>query len=78
MANKPQKATVRLPNELRDGISKGLKKHGKIKVVGLGIFELKKVKKRRGRNPATGDIMDMPAYQKIKYHPTAALKSAFK
>lgn len=74
MANVAQKVIVNLPREIRQEIQSGLLRHGKVKVVGLGIFEIKKIKSRMGRNPATGDVVMMPSYKKVKFRPTAALK----
>lgn len=74
MANVAQKKIVDLPLELRHEIQAGLLRHRKVKVIGLGIFEVKKINARKGRNPATGEIVMMPAYKKVKFRPTAALK----
>lgn len=74
MANTTQKKIIQLPLELRLEIQSGLFRYGKVKVVGLGIFEVKTIEARRGRNPASGEIMLMPAYKKVKFKPTAALK----
>jgi len=74
MANQSQKCIVDLPKELRSEVQHGLLRYGKVKVVGLGIFEIKSIRSRRGRNPATGEIVRMPAYKKVKFRPTASLK----
>ncbi|MGH7239250.1 MAG: HU family DNA-binding protein [Candidatus Saccharimonadales bacterium] len=76
MSNVKQKKIVSLPKELRSGIKSGLLKHGKVKVVGLGIFETRRVPARPGRNPQTGDIVKIPSYIKIKFRPTKQLKEA--
>lgn len=74
MSNVAQKKIINLPKEYRSEIQRGLLDFGKVKVVGLGIFEVKSIRSRRGRNPATGEIVNMPPYKKIKFRPTAALK----
>ena len=76
MGNKTQPSIVNLPNDLREAILEGLLKYGKVKVVGLGIFEVKKIPSRPGRNPKTGDIMQIKAYYKCKFRPTKTLKVA--
>jgi len=76
MANKAQKAIVSLDHPVRREIRRGLVKHGKVKVVGLGIFETRKIPARRGRNPQTSKIVMIPSYLKIKFRPTKALKEA--
>lgn len=76
MANQKQKKIVNLPMELRSQIQSGIVDHGKVKVVGLGIFETRKIPARPGRNPATGEIVKIRAYKKIKFRPTKSLKEA--
>ena len=74
MANKKQKCIITLPNELRNEITEGILKYGKVKIIGLGIFEIREIPSRPGRNPKTGDIMQIRSYIKIKYRPTKSLK----
>ena len=76
MANKRQKKIVNLPKDIRKEVQSGLVKHGKVKVVGLGIFETRQIPERPGRNPQSGEIVMIPAYLKIKFRPTKALKEA--
>lgn len=44
-----------------EGIKKGLKKEGKVTLVGFGTFEAKKRAAREGRNPQTGAKVQIPA-----------------
>lgn len=44
-----------------EGISKGLKKEGKVTLVGFGTFTAKKRASRTGRNPQTGAEVKIPA-----------------
>lgn len=44
-----------------EGISKGLKKEGKVTLVGFGTFSAKKRAARTGRNPQTGAEVKIPA-----------------
>lgn len=74
MPNKKQKKIINLPHDIRLEVRLGLMKHGKVKVVGLGIFETKEIPSRRGRNPKNGEIVMIPAYTKIKFRPTQSLK----
>ena len=71
-----QPCIIVLPNDLRDSITEGILKYGKVKIVGLGIFEVRKIPSRPGRNPKTGDIMQINAYYKCKFRPTKTLKVA--
>lgn len=63
-----------MPENVRKGISSGLSRFGKVKVVGLGIFELRKIPSRLGRHPLSGEIVKFKAYFKIKFRPTKSLK----
>lgn len=74
MANKSQKKIVDLPKDLRSEITLGIINEGKVKVIGLGIFETKKIPSRSGRHPSTGKIVSFRAYTKIKFRPTKSLK----
>ena len=74
MANLKQKKIVNLPMDIRNDITSGILKKGKVKVVGLGIFETRKIPSRTGRHPSTGEIVKFPAYIKVKFRPTKSLK----
>lgn len=76
MANKPQKHIHNLPEEHRDSLVRAIVRHGKVKVVGLGIFEVKRIPARSGRHPQTGEATVIRAYYKVKFRPTKALKEA--
>lgn len=44
-----------------EGVKAGLKKEGKVTLVGFGTFEAKKRPAREGRNPQTGAAVKIPA-----------------
>ena len=44
-----------------DGVTEGLKKEGKVTLVGFGTFSAKKREARTGRNPQTGEEVKIPA-----------------
>lgn len=76
MANKPQRCVYTLPEEHRDALARAVVRHGKVKVVGFGIFEVKRIPARRGRHPQTGEVTEIKAYYKVKFRPTKSLKEA--
>ena len=45
---------ARAPDAVVAGVTKGLKKEGKVTLVGFGTFTAKKRAARTGRNPQTG------------------------
>ena len=46
---------------MMEGITKGLKEHGKVTLVGFGTFTAKEREARTGRNPQTGEAVKIPA-----------------
>ena len=55
---------------------KNLKKGHKVRVTGLGIFQVKKRPARMGRNPATGEPIKIPAKTRVKATVVKAMKDA--
>ncbi len=60
-------------NEL---IYKNVKKAGELTVPGLGKFYKAKTKKRKGRNPSTGEQITIPAKTVVKFKVAKAAKDA--
>lgn len=52
----------------------GLLKDGRVNISGLGIFYLKWRDARQGRNPQTGETIEIPAHYQVKFKPEAALR----
>ena len=48
-------------------ITNALKKGGKVALVGFGTFQVMKRKARRGRNPQTGEEIQIPAKKVPKF-----------
>lgn len=46
---------------MMEGVTKGLKKEGKVTLVGFGTFTAKKREGRTGRNPQTGEPVQIAA-----------------
>jgi DNA-binding protein HU-beta len=62
---------------LLEGIQGTLKKkNGKVNLVGFGSFNKIHQKSRNGRNPATGEKIEIPARSVIKFKPGKKLKEA--
>lgn len=49
-----------------------------VRLAGLGSFKVKETKARTGRNPQTGETMDIPAKKKVRFSPAKALKEKLK
>ena len=55
---------------------KNLKKGHKVRVTGLGIFQVKKRPARMGRNPATGEQIKIKASKKLAFRAAKEVKEA--
>ena len=60
-ANLSKKDAEIAVNSVFDGITEALKTDGKIQLVGFGSFEVKERAARVGKNPATGETIEIPA-----------------
>jgi DNA-binding protein HU-beta len=73
-------ATKRSSEEALDAvlssIVKGIKSSGKVQIVGFGSFEVKSRAARTGRNPKTGESMQIPASKSLGFKAAAALKGS--
>ena len=61
-----------------DGIVDGLKSGDEVSIAGLGIFEAKMRAARTGRNPRTGESIQIAAMRVPKFRAAKALKDAVK
>ena len=59
-----------------EGITKALKKGEEVRLVGFGTFSVKKRAAGKGRNPATGEELKIPASKNARFKPGATLKAA--
>ena len=57
-------------------ITRHLKKGERIRIVGLGILQVRKRAARTGRNPATGEPIQIKASKKVAFRPAKELKEA--
>ncbi len=58
------------------GITNALKKGDKVNLVGFGAFSVTDRKARKGRNPRTGEEIDIAASKTPKFSAGKALKQA--
>ena len=57
-------------------ISKGITKGQRVRFGALGIFSVKKLAARKGRNPATGEAIKIKASKKVAFRATKELKDS--
>ena len=80
LAEKSKDLSKKQANELLDTFFKfvvaDLKKGNRIRISGFGILQVKKRAARTGRNPATGETIQIPAKKKIAFRASKELKEA--
>ena len=60
--------------DMVDLITRHLKKGDRVRIVGLGILQVRKRAARTGRNPATGEAIQIPAKTVVKFAIAKQLK----
>ena len=68
----------RMVESFIDTVTVALKKGQQVSIAGLGIFEVKQRAGRTGRNPRTGETINIPAMNVPKFRAAKALKDAVK
>jgi DNA-binding protein HU-beta len=63
-------------DELNELVIRQLKKEGSLRLAGLGVFRKRKLAARKGRNPATGEQIRIPARTRLRFTPAKALKES--
>ncbi|MEM0895537.1 MAG: HU family DNA-binding protein [Verrucomicrobiota bacterium] len=48
---------------------------GGVQLIGFGSFKISHRAARKGRNPKTGEEMDIPASKSVKFSPSSKLKA---
>jgi DNA-binding protein HU-beta len=73
-ADLPKKDAEKAVRALTDVISEELVKGEKIQLVSFGTFEVSERAAREGRNPKSGEVMNIPASKIPKFKAGKALK----
>lgn len=69
-----KKDTEKVLNAALDTIAATLAQNGKVQVSGFGIFEVKEREARIGRNPRTGEAMEIAASRMPTFKASKTLK----
>ena len=72
----PKKQSEAILGDLVNLITKHLKKGDRIRLVGLGVLVVRKRAARMGRNPATGEPIQIKASKKVAFRASKELKEA--
>lgn len=67
-------ASAHLLDTVLDGIRKGLREEGTVTITGFGTFEVKTRKPRIGRNPHTGQPIQISAGKRVGFRVGKGLK----
>lgn len=59
-----------------DGITDTIKRGGEVRLIGFGSFLVTQREASRGRNPRTGEVIDIPASRQPKFKVGKGLKDA--
>jgi DNA-binding protein HU-beta len=65
-------------DSLVDGVTKSLKKGERVALVGFGTFSVSKRKARVGRNPQTGETIQIKARRVARFRPGKELAGSIK
>ena len=71
-----KKSAEAILGDLVNKNTKHLKKGERIRIVGLGILQVRKRAARMGRNPATGEAIHIKASKKVAFRAAKELKEA--
>jgi DNA-binding protein HU-beta len=71
-----RKQALEIMEDLVSMINKHLKKGERVKIAGLGVLQVRHRAARMGRNPATGEPIQIKASKKVAFRATKELKIA--
>lgn len=69
-------AASHLVDVVLESVSKGLREDGSVTIAGFGTFEVKDRKARLGRNPYTGEPIQIEAGRRVGFRMGKALRNA--
>lgn len=72
----PTKQTERIINATFDEIKRELVSGGKVQILGFGTFEVRTRAPRKGKNPRTGETIDLPENKLASFKCSKTLKGA--
>lgn len=63
-------------NAFTHALTQALEKGERVALPGLGVFNVKERAARTGRNPRTGEVVQIPAKKVVKFTASKALQTA--
>ena len=77
-ANLTKKDAIECVNTVLDVIKENVKEGNSVQFIGFGKFEAADRKARHGRNPQTGEELEIPAHKTVVFHAGKAFKESVK
>lgn len=77
-ANVSKKDAAAVIDAALAAITASLKKGDKVQLIGFGYFEVREREARKGKNPKTGEVIEIAASKVPAFKAGAALKNAVK
>jgi nucleoid DNA-binding protein len=74
LGNGSKAAADRAVGAVLHGISRGLKRDGRVRLDGFGTFLVRKRRAREGRNPRNGEPLRIPASRTVGFRPGQELR----
>ena len=74
LASLDKKTADKAVNAVFEALSQALEAEEKIQIMGFGSFEIRELAARKGRNPATGEEIDIPAVKTPVFKASKAMK----
>lgn len=59
-----------------DSIKEGVRKDGNVQIFGFGTFKVSERAAREGRNPKTGEKMQIAASKSVRFSPSSSFKES--
>jgi len=72
----PKKDATKAVDGVLQAISEALQNGERVQLIGFGNFEVRERSARKGRNPQTGEEIDIPASKVPAFRPGKALKDS--
>lgn len=69
-------AAERAVDAVTQAIAKGLRDKGEVQLVGFGTFRRRERRGRQGRNPATGQAIEIPPSKTVRFSAGKYLKES--
>lgn len=72
-----KKVAARIIKKLHDTISEKVRDdaYDGVQITDFGIYRVRSIEARKGRNPQTGETVDIPARNRLVFKPSSVLKA---